>query len=350
MKELSIEEKAKRYDEAIERANELNYVSDNDSLQRKVVERLFPELKDKESKDEKIRQFLLNFVRHYMDDSDSDELSREDCLAWIEKKGEYKINEYRTWLNIVSQVLTEFQGIGQYLDNSICQDIAKMLQEKYCFDDTSADWDRVYRKGLDAGEVYGYNKAKKEQKPAWSDYDRDMLDNLIDDEYSPLGAEYISWFKDIKERFGNIEKKPSNKVEPKFKVGDCIVRNGLGTYKIVEVCKSWYEVISYKDGLQYSIGFDDEKNCHLWSKEDIKRGDVIQLGEVTAIFNEHIGNEKCTCYCSIFNGEFEIPINYDDSIYGFYYCSPATKEQRDLLFKKMKEAGFKWYSKKKMLK
>ena len=156
--------------------------------------------------------------------------------------------------------------------------------------------------------------------------------------------EVIAWL----EKQG--EQKPSNKVEPKFKVGDCIVRNGLGTYKIVEVCKSWYEVISYKDGLQYSIGFDDEKNCHLWSKEDIKRGDVIQLGEVTAIFNEHIGNEKCTCYCSIFNGEFEIPINYDDSIYGFYYCSPATKEQRDLLFKKMKEAGFKWYSKKKMLK
>lgn len=42
MKELSIEEKARNYDEAIERANELNYVSDKDSLQRKTVEHIFP--------------------------------------------------------------------------------------------------------------------------------------------------------------------------------------------------------------------------------------------------------------------------------------------------------------------
>lgn len=85
MKKLSIEEKAKAYDEAIERANELNYVSDKDSLQRKTVEHIFPELK--ESEDERIRKELIDFI---YDKTDTYELREKSnsWLAWLEKQHE----------------------------------------------------------------------------------------------------------------------------------------------------------------------------------------------------------------------------------------------------------------------
>ena len=72
------------------------------------------------------------------------------------------------------------------------------------------------------------------------------------------------------------EQKLDDKVESKFKVGDWVVlEDSLSTYKIVEVCKSWYEVISNNDGMQYSISFDEEDDCRLWSIDDAKDGDVL---------------------------------------------------------------------------
>ena len=84
---MTTEEKAKRYDEAIERANELNYVSDKDSLQRKTVDHIFPELK--ESEDERISKALIYFIkqseikgtiRTYLG------VTEKEMLAWLEKQ------------------------------------------------------------------------------------------------------------------------------------------------------------------------------------------------------------------------------------------------------------------------
>lgn len=90
MKELSTEEKAARYDKAIERANELNYVSDKDSLQRKTIEHLFPELRESEDKDEKIREMLIAFVKN--DCIIASNKNKQDAIAWLEKQGEQKPN------------------------------------------------------------------------------------------------------------------------------------------------------------------------------------------------------------------------------------------------------------------
>ena len=56
MKELSIEDKAKRYDEAIERAKKV--LLDCTPEERKVVEYISPELK--ESEDERMRNVAIN--------------------------------------------------------------------------------------------------------------------------------------------------------------------------------------------------------------------------------------------------------------------------------------------------
>ena len=82
MKELSKEEKAKRYDEAIERAK--HYQKVNGSA---VIPAIFPELK--ESEDEKIRKWLINTIEEVPDDSiEWDVIDKSEVLAWLEKQKE----------------------------------------------------------------------------------------------------------------------------------------------------------------------------------------------------------------------------------------------------------------------
>lgn len=139
----------------------------------------------------------------------------------------------------------------------------------------------------------------------------------------------------------------TDKVEPKFKVGDWIVQENIGIYKVVEVCESWYEVVNNKDK-HYSIGFDKEDMCHLWTIKDAKDGDVlVDEDNDIGIYKEIEG----ICWHSY------IYLGGDNCLYGFNICGshkqnstkPATKEQRDNLFKKINEEGYVWYPNSKEL-
>ena len=92
--ELSVEEKAKRYDEAIERAE--YYQKENGSA---VISAIFPELK--ESKDERIRKELIDAVQSLWD---NDALpvplttkKRDEWLAWLEKQKEQEPTIQPVW-------------------------------------------------------------------------------------------------------------------------------------------------------------------------------------------------------------------------------------------------------------
>lgn len=83
MKELSIEEKAKAYDEAIEKLRSLH--DDYDTVStlidiKEELENIFPELK--ESEDERIRKALVRFHKSTID---IDGIKGDDILAWLEK-------------------------------------------------------------------------------------------------------------------------------------------------------------------------------------------------------------------------------------------------------------------------
>jgi len=87
MKELSIEEKAKRYDEAYKVAENIRRFS-SDIAEINRMEEIFPELK--ESEDEKIRKELLGFCKnraeYYPNDPKYKNISA--WIAWLEKQGE----------------------------------------------------------------------------------------------------------------------------------------------------------------------------------------------------------------------------------------------------------------------
>ena len=87
MKELSIEEKAKAYDEAIKRG--LDYIRQTPATEmvtrQDIFEAIFPELK--ESEDERIRKSLINYVYCH---GDAGDFTKKEFIAWLEKQGEQK--------------------------------------------------------------------------------------------------------------------------------------------------------------------------------------------------------------------------------------------------------------------
>lgn len=132
-------------------------------------------------------------------------------------------------------------------------------------------------------------------------------------------------------------------VEPNFHEGDWVVR-GDTIARIVDIQEQYYVGFDINGKDFVSSRFLNSNKIHLWTINDAKDGDVVQLGTVTAIFKKYIGREKYICYCSFCkDGGFEIPIeNGEYNIYSCYNATPATKEQRDLLFQKIKEVGYKW--------
>ena len=79
MKELSIEQKAQRYDEAYKKVA-MRFGTN-------VADEIFPELK--ESEDEKIRKALVGYFMNGGDDATYCHvgIQRKDIIAWLEKQG-----------------------------------------------------------------------------------------------------------------------------------------------------------------------------------------------------------------------------------------------------------------------
>ena len=87
MKELSIEEKAKRYDEVVERAKIEKEKSRNLEL-LEFIDENFPELT--ESEDERVRKALIDMVEcaYKKGTIILGEKEKENYINWLEKQGE----------------------------------------------------------------------------------------------------------------------------------------------------------------------------------------------------------------------------------------------------------------------
>jgi hypothetical protein len=92
MKELSIEEKARRYDEAIKRLEDIKTGKCPKTFifTKGLFDYIFPELK--ESEDEKIRRLLMQNLKERFGTKGNmgEGLDMPDVLAWLEKQGEQK--------------------------------------------------------------------------------------------------------------------------------------------------------------------------------------------------------------------------------------------------------------------
>lgn len=152
------------------------------------------------------------------------------------------------------------------------------------------------------------------------------------------------------------EQKPADKViKLKFHEGDWVILTAgelSTTLQIVKVDTNkrlyWFNDSSY-------LPIVDEECLHLWTIQDAKDGDVLSTSKKIFIYNGNYNTYSNTigAYCSVKHNGRGLFIPEEDEefrdciIMGISDATPATKEQCDLLFQKMKEEGYEWDAEKK---
>ena len=143
--------------------------------------------------------------------------------------------------------------------------------------------------------------------------------------------------------------------KPKFQKGDWVIDKGGRVRQITNVIENvtnhtyGYDTISYDFDI-LSYGYFNEnikKDIRLWNIQDAKNGDVLVCDTCIVLFKEIDGlNIKCHCTYHF----MDTPMFFVDTLQNKSVFCPATKEQREHLFLKMKEAGYEWDPVKKELK
>ena len=131
-----------------------------------------------------------------------------------------------------------------------------------------------------------------------------------------------------------------------FKTGEYVVYLN-GTYRIVNDGKHYILFSVNENTSTYVVHVQyGSPRLRLWTVRDAKDGDALVYGhdKMPFIFKGLLDKFHPECpvaYCGIGNdGTFVI--NTCDGWWTDEKVQPATKEQRDLLFQKMKEAGYEW--------
>lgn len=151
------------------------------------------------------------------------------------------------------------------------------------------------------------------------------------------------------------KQKLDDKVEPKLNIGDWITFYGSEPFKILKVESEQNGILDYLllepsgRSTYYDKKYVDE-NVRLWTIQDAKDGDVLCYEDEMFILKNYVLFHKIVYHCC-YDGKNFIPHSiYSFTKDDFNNVHPATKEQRDLLFQKMKEAGYVWDAEKKELK
>ena len=255
-------------------------------ISNEVAERYFPELKENE--DKKVRKELIKAINLAYDCGIAiTKENRDKYLAWIERQGEQK--------PVV--IIPKFRvGDVIHKKNSCVEYTIKRISDGHYY-----------------GDGFSFNIVG---------CDRD---------------------------YELVKQKPTNKVEPKFKVGDWVVTNQGKVNQVVSVDKD-LDGYTLDDGNYFSGSWCDM--YHLWTIQDAKDGDVLEFGDhgrlvvgIVSYVNKTTGHVDVNCLLE--NNNFKLGNYYNlDTI----KPHPATKEQRDLLFQKVEEVGYEWDADKKELK
>ena len=304
---MTQEEKARAYDEALEKSKEFYILCKKCGAKDTVdfLEDSFPELKE-ESEDEKTERILHSISSkmslHLRDIFTEEEFQCFDTWSnvWLEKQGEqkstlpkWKYKKDHTPLLRDSLILNKYGCVAKSPSGAIVSDV----------------W------VLDYDELAKLPKEELEKQS---------------------------------------EQKPADKVEPKFKVGDWVVHDMSDGRKVIRQIVNITNKSYVLDGKDFNTFYfnDLENDYHLWTIQDAKKGDVLEFGDhgrlvvgIVSYVNKTTG--KVDVNCLLENNNFKVGNYYNlDTI----KPHPAAKEQRDFLFQKRKEAGYEWDAETKELK
>ena len=256
MKELTIEEKVKRYDEAIKKAAALYKASEPMSGCNVIIETLFPELV--ESEGEKIRKWCISHFKECInvikDNDEYKEYLSNKVLAWLERQGEHA--NFRNKIQVGDKVTRNEAGV--LVNLSQLNRVAKPEENKGNIGGISANWSEEDEKilgdiiedvmTLHSGKTLGVIrnkinwlkslKGRVQTKHEWSEEDSYYINNIIhiieEIKNAPLKRRedweaYINWLKSIK---GRIQPKQEWSEEDKKIINgliDSLTRISLNT-------------------------------------------------------------------------------------------------------------------------
>lgn len=286
----------------------------------------------KESEDEKIRKCVKYAVdKLFLKEKIVCDVHKEDVLAWLEKQKDY--------IKFPNSTYTSNKDVNEFADK-YSHDIWEKLMNNFkkienyhigCNDVSDIVLNAIIN-------TYIWLEGQGDKKHIFN----------ADDWYVSEVDGKIHNAKFIEKQDGE---KPADKIEPKFKVGDWIIFNGLILH-IDEVVNGYYRTTSKGDDIHNSYDWDIDNAARLWTIQDAKDGDVLTNGEFIVIFKQIVEpkyRQHIEAYIGLDLGG-NIQITSESWSLGIDKAMPATKEQRDLLFQKMKEEGYEWDSEKKELK
>ena len=316
--------------EKLEEAKRLYETANAD--QRYVLESLFPELK--KSEDEKIRKFLIEDIKDTLSSEDfkyynlEHTKKLEEALAWLEKQGEQKE------INLI-EILKHYPRETELYSPLY----GKLWLAKV---DEKNEIITCYKYPLNKG----CTRAILEQEETVSFYSNGTT-GLPD---FNISKDCMLFLYDI-EKQG--EKNPTDKVKPKFQEGDWVVNKLGNIWHIDSFDAKNYQVTNNKGEHNY-FPIDIQDRMRLWTIQDAKKGDILQADKCTLIFDfltKDIDNQ--TVISSWYFCDSKKFYGMGTSESDLWYIAgvvPATKEQCDFLFAKMKDAGYEWDAEKKKLK
>lgn len=365
---MTREEKEKRYDEVI---NKLKHLMEQDIyplITMANVQDFFPELK--ESEDDRIRNKLIEAVTSIKKGESpwfvSDKETCDKVLDWLEKQGEKdklirELGEYK--VKYIQETLGKAFTMNNKDDERVRKTTIAFLKD---FADKGYEnavecitW--LENVGKDK-EINNFNVI-----PGFYKCVRRMFDGTPDGKLLfEVGNIYECLSKHSRAEFevsyghSVYLEDPvvckhfipfERKYEPKFKVGDWSVSNlDKKTRQISEVHFDEYNSYYVVNGKDVNLEEYDRLH-HLWTIQDAKDGDVL-VNKDGAIFinagSSGGGTLDYYCYLSVQN-EFCIKKHKTSSWFYKNEIKPATKEQCNLLFQRMKEAECKWDAEKKEL-
>ena len=369
---MTIEEKAKAYDEALKRADKVNKGNANDREPGiTICEYIFPEIKGNE--DERIRKALIcgmNTLKNNQKKKTFADIPLDNCIAWLEKQKNTPDKEYVfrpvagcDIAHAATQAI-EHQQSGYKI--VLAFNGAYIPVEEKTADDIVNEYYSWIKKQAGpnpySGVSFEYNGH------AWGMCARDngieiVMDGIPVRHFSYKDCEHVfegeSALESIKEEnVGNQNCiKSANKIKQKFNEGDYIVPyniTSLEIWKVINIDDDGYyniqPITNPDDDEIYRVpAFTLEEDYYLWSLNDAHYGDVL-VDEDNNI-GIYVGEKDDLYWYSC------IYLGCDNCIRGFNIggchkrknTKPATKEQRELLFSKMKQEGYELDNKKKEL-
>ena len=316
------------------------------------------------SKDEIMRKNIIATIHLYYGEPLEDEA--KEMIAWLKEQGEkdkliQELSEYK--VKYTQEVLGKYlHNISHKDDESLEKqgeqkpqrmisaeakeaifDFKADIQQEDSASKTESDF--LFKVKYEGKE---YNVKNIEGDAVYEAEDQNNIPVYLDSEY----CEIIRGGYDIKENGSPYptksatfsEQESNDEIEPKIKVGDWVVRkdgknfcNGSKFAQITKIDKEkyWFDCGTWLTN----------KEIRFWTIKDAKDGDIVVDGYGNiGIFEKRWGINWHT-YCYLENESRFISIGGSHGS----FCSLATKEQRNLFFQKMAEAGYEWDAENKKL-